>query len=106
MGESIIYYRAFTSGVARGGSTEGVVDILTLRHKSCATVVGHAGEQVSVFLVALRQRHAVGLGKPVQQVTAAQVFVAEHLFCTAMQEACAVDASDCAIALPPYLNKG
>ena len=59
-----------------------------------------------MFLVALRQRHAVGLGEPVQQVTAAQIFVAEHLFRTAMQEACAVDSSVGAIALPPYLNKG
>ncbi len=32
-----------------------------------------------------------------QQVTADQVFVAEHLLRTAMQEACAVDASVCAI---------
>ncbi len=32
-----------------------------------------------------------------QQVTAAQIFVAEHLFRTTMQEARAVDASVCAI---------
>ena len=66
VGEAIVYHRAFAGGIAGGGAAEGVVDILTLRHEGGATVVGHAREQVAVFLVALRQRHAVGFGKPSQ----------------------------------------
>ena len=66
MGESIIHYRTFAGGIAGGGAVEGVVHILTLRHEGGASVVGHSGEQVAVFLVALRQRHAVGFGKPSQ----------------------------------------
>ena len=97
VGESIIHYRAFAGGIAGGGAAEGVVHILTLRHEGCASMIRHAREQVAVFLIALRQGHTVGFGEPVQQVTAVQVFVAEHLFRTAMQEARAVDASVCAI---------
>ena len=66
VGESIIHYRTFAGGIAGGGAAEGVVHILTLRHEGGASVVGHFGEQVAVFLVALRQRHAVGLGELVQ----------------------------------------
>ena len=55
-------------------------------------MICHAGEQVTLSFVGLRKRHAVGLGKLVQQVAALQVLIAELLHLTAMQEACAVDA--------------
>ncbi len=48
VGEAIVYHRTFAGGIAGGGAAEGVVHILALRHEGSASVVGHAGEQVSV----------------------------------------------------------
>lgn len=61
-------------------------------------MVSHADEQITSSLVALRKRHAVGLGELVQEVAALQVLIAEQFHRTTMQEACAVDAAICTIA--------
>ena len=42
-------------------------------------MICHAGEQVSLCLIALRKRHAVGLGEFVQEIAALQVLIAEEL---------------------------
>ena len=56
----VTLHHAVAGGVASRGATEDIVRILTLRDLGCAAMIRHAGEQVAVFLVALRQRHAVG----------------------------------------------
>ena len=58
MSEGVIHHRALSSGVASGRSPERVVAVGTLRHKSSTSVIGHAGEQISLNFTAFPNRHA------------------------------------------------
>ena len=47
-------------------------------------MIGHADEQVPLCLIALRKRHAIGLGELVQEIAALQVLIAEELLLAAI----------------------
>ena len=79
MSEGVVHGLTVTSGIARSGTAENVVCVLTLCHKCAATMVSHTGEQVAVCFVGLGERHVVRLGKLVQQVSTAEVLIAELL---------------------------
>ena len=68
MDESIVHNVTLAGGRASGRATENIVGVFTLCDQSRTTVIRHAGEYVSLCLIALRERHAVGLGELVQQV--------------------------------------
>ena len=77
--EGIVHHVTLAGSRASGGTAEHIVGVFTLYHKGASSVVGHAGEQVSLSFVRLREHHAVGLGELVQQVAALQVLIAELL---------------------------
>ena len=91
--EDIVHNSSLSGGITGGRSPEGVVTVLALRHQSRAAMVSHAGEQVTIRLVGLRQRHVIRLGELVQQVGAGQILIAKHLGGATMQEGCATEAN-------------
>ena len=68
MHKGIIHHVALARGVACSRAPEHIVAVLTLSYKGASSVVGHADEQVSGGFIALRKRHAIGLGELVQEV--------------------------------------
>jgi len=91
--EAIIFHRALARGVADSRAAEGVIAVLTVGYQSGATMVRHAGEQIALYFVALRQRHIVRHRELLQQMRACHVFIAELLCRATVEEACAVDSS-------------
>ena len=63
MSEGVIHHRALSGGAAGERSPERVMAVGAFSHKGSATVIGHAGEQVALRLVALCERHTVLYGK-------------------------------------------
>ena len=71
-------HRLIIAGGAAGErATERIVGVGTLHQTGAAAFVMHAGEQVSLRLVFLRERHVAGQYELLEQVTAGQVLVAE-----------------------------
>lgn len=56
--ETVIYRLTIAGGAAGERATECVVAVGTLRHKSSTSVIGHAGEQISLNFTAFPNRHA------------------------------------------------
>lgn len=56
--EAVIHSLTVAGGAAGDRATERVVAVGTLRHKSSTSVIGHAGEQISLNFTAFPNRHA------------------------------------------------
>ena len=97
VGKSIVHNCPLSSGITGGRSPEGVVAVLALSHQSRATMISHAGEQVTSCFVCLCERHVIRLGKLVQQVGAAEVPIAKLLNRTAVGEAGGYNAAICPV---------
>ena len=83
-----VSHRLIIAGGAAGERTpDRIVSVGALHQTGAAALVVHAGEQVALRLVFLRERHVAGQRELLQQVTAGQVLVAELLFGSAMHEA-------------------
>ena len=75
-----VSHRLIIAGGAAGErAAERVVSVGALHQTGAAALVVHAGEQVALRFVALRERHVAGHGERVQQVGAGQVAVAKLL---------------------------
>ena len=71
--KDIIHHSSLAGGVAGSRATEFIIAVLTLYHKRATTAVSHADEQVTLRLVGLRERHAVGLAEGLQQIRTRKV---------------------------------
>ena len=91
MGKDIIHHRTLAGGVAGSRATEFIIAVLTLHHKGTTTAVCHADEQVTLRLVGLRERHAVGLAEGLQQIRAGHILKTEVLDCSSMHKSCGID---------------
>ena len=61
--EGIIHRLAVAGGAAAERATERIIGVGTLCHEGTAAVVGHAGKQVALRLIALRQAHTIRLSE-------------------------------------------
>ena len=95
--EGVVLHAALPGGAAVGRASEGVIAVAALDDEGAAAVVLHAGEQVAVLFIALREREPVRLRQGVQEVRAAQVAVAELTVHAAVHEAGGGDAAVCSI---------
>ena len=91
--EGVVLHSALAGGIAGGRTTERVVAVLTVSYQRCAAMVRHAGEQISLYFVALRQGHVVRHGELLQQMRAGEVLIAELLFRAPVQESRGSDAT-------------
>jgi len=66
--EGVVHHHPLSRSIAGGRASEDIVCVLKLRYKGAATMVSHAGEQVTIRLVGLRKRHIIRLGELVQQI--------------------------------------
>ena len=96
--EGVVLHAALPGGAAVGRASEGIIAVAALDDEGAAAVVLHAGEQVAVLFIALREREPVRVRQGVQQVRAAQVAVAELPVHAAVHEAGGGDAAVCSIA--------
>ena len=92
MGEGIVHYSTLSGSIASSGAAKDVVGVGSLCHEGGASVVSHAGEQITSRLVGLGERHVVRFGELVKQIGAGQVLIAELLNRTAVGEPGAADA--------------
>ena len=93
MSKDIIHHRTLAGGVAGSRATEFIIAVLTLHHEGTTTAVCHADEQVTLRLVGLRERHAVGLAEGLQQVGAGHILKAKALARPAMNKTSGVDVT-------------
>ena len=80
-------------GVSGNRTPRSIVGIGAACHAGVAALVGHAGEQVALVLIAERERHVIGFGDRLEQVCAGQIGIAEHLLRPAVNESGGGNAS-------------
>ncbi len=86
--EGVVDGCTVSGGVSGNRAPRSIVGIGAACHAGVAALVGHAGEQVALCLIAERERHVIGFGERLEQVCAGKVLIAELLFFAAVKETC------------------
>ena len=91
MSKDIVHHSTLAGGIAGSRATEFIIAVLTLHHEGTTTAVSHADEQVTLRLVGLRERHAVGLAESLQQICAGHILKTKVLGSPAMHKTSGID---------------